>query len=138
MEYFYWFIINYLIIMIICYFIVIRKARRGKKVPSEVKFLIDFYKLDTKKFNYRKFLWHVGLVTAFDVSVVATFVPLINGLIFQILFGFIIIVPVVVVTYHLLGKYYQKVQAQYDIEMEEFEKFKKEKDKKKGKKKNVK
>ena len=138
MEYLSWFVINYLIVMIICYFIVIRKARRGKKVPSEVKFLINYYKLDTKKFNYRKFLWHVGLITAFDVSIVATFVPIINGMAFQILIGFVVIIPIVLITYHLLGKYYQKVQEKYDKELEEYEKFKKEKDKKKGKKKNVK
>ena len=65
MEYISWFIINYLIVMIICYFLVIRKARRGKKVPSEVRFIIAYYKLDTKKFNYRKFLL-IYLVVSFE------------------------------------------------------------------------
>ena len=128
MEYLSWFVIDFIVVFLIYYFFLIRKARRGKKVPSEVKFLIDHYKLDTKKFNYRRFLLSVGLVVSFDVSIVATFIPLIKGFLFQILFGFIFIIPVVVLSFYLLGIYYQRKQDNYE----------EEKDNKKGKKKDVK
>ena len=133
MEYLSWFVIDFVVVFLIYYFFIIRKARRGKKVPSEVKFLIDHYKLDTKKFNYRRFLLSVGLVVSFDIAIVGVFLPLIKEFIWQIAFGFIAIIPVVAFSFYLLGIYYQRKQANYDKESIE-----KEKSKKKGSKKNVK
>lgn len=110
MEYITWFVLGFILIYILYYFLFIMKSRRGKKVPSEAQLLIVQYKLDTKKFSYRKFLKVVGVISSVDISLVATIVGNVDGVVWQVLFGFVIVIPVVVVSYLLLGKYYQNKQ----------------------------
>ena len=86
----------------------IRKTKRDYKIPSEAQYLIALYKLDTKLFSYQRFVRIVGMVTSFDIALVATMVANIDGSIWQILFGFVIVVPVMVISFMLLGKFYQK------------------------------
>ena len=140
MEYLSWFLLDFIVIFIFYYFIYVRKGRKNKKKPSEASYLITYYKLDTNLFSYRKFLTVVGLVVSFDIAVVATFVPIIDGIVWQILFGFIIIIPVVVLSFILVGNYYKKKQTLDNSKELEKEKKKDKKIniKKKGSKKDVK
>ena len=140
MEYISWFLLDFIVIFMFYYFIYVRKGRKNKKKPSEVSYLITYYKLDTSLFSYRKFLTVVGLVVSFDIAVVATFVPIIDGIVWQILFGFIIIIPVVVLSFILVGNYYKKKQTLDNSKELEKEKKKDKKIniKKKGSKKDVK
>lgn len=148
MEYVSWFLFSFILIYIIYYILFVRKTRRGEKVPSEAQYLISVYKLDVNKFSYRKFIRAVGVVTSLDIAVVATVVAKVDGIIWQILFGFVAVVPVVVLSFMLLGKYYQtKEKKDNSKELEEEKKYldkkknkkdkkEKRKIKKKGKKKN--
>ncbi len=140
MEYISWFLLDFIVIFMFYYFIYVRKGRKNKKKPSEVSYLITYYKLDTNLFSYRKFLTVVGLVVSFDIAVVATFVPIIDGIVWQILFGFIIIIPVVVLSFILVGNYYKKKQTLDNSKELEKEKKRDKKIniKKKGSKKDVK
>ena len=97
-----------LVCVFIYYFLFIRKTKRDYKIPSEAQYLIALYKLDTKLFSYQRFVRIVGMVTSFDIALVATMVANIDGSIWQILFGFVIVVPVMVISFMLLGKFYQK------------------------------
>ncbi len=142
MEYIGWFLFSFLLIYMIYYLLFIRKARRGVKVPSEVQYLISLYKLDINTFSYYKFIRVVGIVTSLDIALIATIVAKVDGIIWQILFGFVAVVPVIVLTFFLLGRYYQNKQNQNNSEELEWErkyleKKKKQSNKKKGKKKNA-
>ena len=125
-------------IYIIYYFLFIRKTKRDYKIPSEVQYLIALYKLDTKLFSYQRFVRVVGMVTSFDIALVATMVANIDGSIWQILFGFVIVVPVMVISFMLLGKFYQKKEIKDNSKELEKEKKYLEKREKKDKKKNSK
>ena len=140
MEYISWFIFDFILIFIIYYFMFIRKARRGVKIPTEAQYLINLYKLDTKLFSYHKFLLIVGIVTSFDIAVVATIVTVVKGFVFQILFGLIAVIPIIGISFLLLGKYYQKKQTKdnkKDLEKEKrfLDKLDKKENKKNSKKK---
>lgn len=111
MEILSWFTFDFVLIFTLYYILFIRKAKRGVKTPSEVQYLINLYKLDTKKFSYKKFLVFVGLVTSFDTSLVATIVTVVDGIVWQILFGFIIVIPVMVISFTILGKYYKNKET---------------------------
>ena len=112
MEIIGWFIFDYVLIYLVYYFWFIRKAVRGEKVPSEANYLINLYNLDVNKFSYRKFINIVGLVTSFDVALAATLVAVIDSrVIWQILFGLVIIIPIIAITFMLLGEYYKKKQT---------------------------
>lgn len=98
----------------------VKKARRNsKKVPVEVQYLLVQYNLDTKNFRYKQFMNTVALVASFDISLVATIVFHIEGFIWQLLFGFIFLVPVILLSFMLVGKYYQNKKEDFDLEQEE-------------------
>lgn len=100
----------------------VKKARRNsKKVPIEVQYLLVQYNLDTKNFRYKQFMNTVALVASFDISLVATIVFHIEGFIWQLLFGFIFLVPVILLSFMLVGKYYQNKKEDFDLEQEEAE-----------------
>ncbi len=112
MEIIGWFIFDYILIYLVYYLWFIRRTIRGEKVPSEANYLINLYNLDVNKFSYRKFIKTVGLVTCFDVAVVATLVAIIDSrVIWQILFSLVIIIPMIAITFMLLGKFYQNKQS---------------------------
>lgn len=143
MKYIGWFLFSFVFIYIIYYFIFIRRTRRGIKVPQEAQYLISLYKLDVNLFSYYKFVRIVGIITSLDIALIATIVAKVDGIVWQILFGFVAVVPVVVFTFMLLGRYYQNKQTQdnskeLELENKYLQKIdaKKKKRKKKGKKKN--
>ena len=139
MEYIGWFIFSFILIYIIYYILFIKKTKRGEKVPSEAQYLISIYKLDVNKFSYYRFIRVVGLVTSFDIAIVATIVATVDAIIWQILFGFVAVVPVIVLSFMLLGKYYQNKQTKDNTkELEKEKKYLKKLDKKNKKKSNKK
>lgn len=139
MEYVIWFISSFILVYIIYYFLFIRNTRRGIKVPSEAQYLISIYKLDVTKFSYRNFIRVVGLITSLDIGLVATVVSNVGGVVWQILFGFVAVVPVVVLSFMLLGKYYQNKQTKDNSkELEKEKKYLEKLDNKKKKKANKK
>ena len=82
-----------------------------------------------------------GIVTSFDIALVSTIVAKVDGIVWQILFGFVAVVPVIVLSFMLLGKYYkykQTLDNSKELEMEKKweNKRKKTSKKRKGKKKN--
>jgi len=132
------FIFTFLLVYILYYFLSVRKAKRNsKKVPVEVEYLILLYKLDTKNFNYQKFVNTVALVGSLDIALVATIVFNIDGFLWELLFGFIFLVPVIGISYMLLGKYYKNLVEENVLEkkreQEEKERLKEEKKNKKKK-----
>jgi len=144
MEYILWFIFYSILIFILYYILFIRKTKRNVKVPAEAQYLISLYKLDVKKFSYRKFIILVGLVTSLDVALVALIVMQVEETVWQLLFGFVAVVPIIVISFMILGKYYQNKQnkdnsKELKKEKKYLEKIKKKesiKKDKKGKKKH--
>ena len=137
MEDIIYFIGIFIVLYILFYLFMVKKARRNsKKVPVEVQYLLVQYNLDTKNFRYKQFMNTVALVASFDISLVATIVFHIEGFIWQLLFGFIFLVPVILLSFMLVGKYYQNKKEDFDLEQEEAEAAeKKQKRKKRGGKK---
>jgi len=139
MEYIGWFLFSFILIYIIYYFLFIKKARRGDKISAEAQYLVALYKLDVNKFSYYRFVRVVGLVTSFDIAIVATIVAKVDGIIWQILFGFVAVIPVILLTFMLVGKFYQNKQTKDNTkELEKEKKYLDKKDEKKQKKKKKK
>lgn len=137
MEYISYFIFDFILIFIIYYFFCIRKTSRNTKMPSEVQYLIAVYKLDINKFSYRKFVYVVGIITSIDISLVATIVTKVDKMFWQILIGFLVVVPVVILSFMFLGKFYQKKETKDNSkELEKEKKYLEKREKKDKKKKN--
>ena len=79
-----------------------------RKMPSEVKFFVERYKIDLDKLNYRYFLQLIGLTVAFDLSIVVAVMDFISVLWIKCLVGFIVMLVVVLLSFRLLGNYFKK------------------------------
>ena len=93
-----------------------KKKSRGKNFkknrndPVEIKYLIFKYGLNIEKVNYDKLLRIVSVVSSFDIAVVVSVVAIIEkfGYVWQMILSIFIIVPLFLITYGLVAKYYKK------------------------------
>lgn len=102
---------TFLLIYVIYYFVSIRKAKKDtKKLPAEVKYLTSLYKINLNKINYCSFLNTIALVAALDISIVVVIISKFDDLIWEVLFGIVTLFPIIIISFMLIGKYYQVAQ----------------------------
>ena len=100
-----------------------KKKSRGKKLkkdrndPVEIKYLIFKYGLNIEKIDYDKLLRIVSFVSSFDIAIVVSIVAIIEkfGYIWQMILSIFIIVPLFLITYGLVAKYYKKKGMVKDV-----------------------
>ncbi len=112
------YLIVFIIIFIINYFLYIRKKKRlnKNKVPVELYYLVSMYKLDIKKIKYKKFLWIYSFINTFIVSTIYIIVVyLVEGFLWQLLIGTVLLILLIIICYGLLGRYYQKKEGIYNV-----------------------
>ena len=66
------------------------------------------YQLDFKKIDYRNFINTVRMIGSFIISLTVVIVFPIGNILLQLLCGFIVMVPLILISYHLVGTYYRK------------------------------
>jgi len=110
MEYIIYFVLTFIFCYIVSYFLLVRKRDRydNKKVPVEVQYMVNKYKLNMKNIDYRKFLKSISLVGSIDMATSVIIVYNINNVFLQLLVGFIVLIPLILVSFKLLAKYYIK------------------------------
>lgn len=109
-------LMEFLIIFIVCYllyllFTVARKKKRKfnpKKPSMDEVFLTMKFKIDFKKVNYVKYLNLVALVNSFILALTFILVQIVKGVFFQILISIIFLIPLILISYTIIGKHYQK------------------------------
>ena len=105
------FIIVYVLIFILNYLFFVRKKTKYNKdkVPIEFFYLVSLYKLDQTKINYKQFIYVTAFINTFIVAFTYIVIyRLLDKWIWQLLFGIVIIILLIIICYGLLGKYYQK------------------------------
>ena len=114
MEYVIYFILTFIITYIISYFLMIRKSKTKDrnndtgKIPIEVQYLIKRYNIDLKNINYYKFVRNICLVGSLDMSIVLCIVIKIKGLLLQLFIAFLVLIPLILISYRILGRIYVK------------------------------
>ena len=112
-------LIEFLIFFVLCYvmyllLMVFRKKFnkfKSKKPRVEEAYLMGKYNIDFKKFKkkeYRKFLHIISLTNSFILSLTLIIVNTMKSMFLKILLSFVILVPLIIISYMLMGKYYQK------------------------------
>lgn len=106
------FVLTYIVVYLIYYFIIIRKNKQfdANHIPVEVNLILMKYKIDMNKISYPKMLYMISLLTSFNISLVITLVfYLISKNVFiNIFVSLIIVVPLSMVGYSWIGKYFSK------------------------------
>ena len=108
------YVIVFLIMIIFNYFVFVRKKKKldKKKIPVELAYLVVLYKLDVKKINYKKFLWTYSIINAFIVATIYIIVLyLVEGFIWQLIIGAVLLFLLIIICYGLLGRHYQKKEG---------------------------
>lgn len=113
------FVINFLIMFVLIYtfyylFIVKKAIKNRKKQPIEIKYLVNVYKLNLHKINYKDLLNLIAFTTTFVIAVVLILVDIKGNAIKELLLTIIIILPLMFITYHIIGKIYQKRMIKND------------------------
>lgn len=113
MNYIITFIISFLIIYII-YLLIVVKREKGLKKFKEGKQLAYFkqvYKIDVEKLNIKKFANSLAVSNAFIMATTITIIELLNNIILKMIVGFITLIPLMLITYTVLGKTYKKKEG---------------------------
>ena len=91
------------------FFYIVGKKYDPNKVPQELVFLIKKYRLDIKKINYKKIMNQIGLACAFDVAFTSGFMfSFVKNIYLAVLIGALMLVPLIMITFNMIGKYYEK------------------------------
>lgn len=104
------FLMTFLLVFLIYQIFIVKKAKRknSKKRPMEVEYLISKYHIDMKKVNYKKLLLTISLISSFDISIIVTLVLFFENYFLKLLIALLLVVPVIMISYHFVGKYYKK------------------------------
>ena len=112
LEDLYWFLGTFLLVYIIYLFLYVigkNKKYNKDKVPIELIYLIRRYRLDIEKISYKKIMNQIGIISAFDIAFTATLLfRYVKNIYLSILVGAVMIVPLIIITFNLLGKIYVK------------------------------
>ncbi|MDO5393942.1 MAG: hypothetical protein Q4F33_04995 [Mycoplasmatota bacterium] len=113
------FLLTYLFVFVIYELFIVRRAlknekKKGKKkdketkLPMEIKFLVNKYKLDLKKVDYHRLLHVMAVVSSFDISFIVSLSLLTDSFILQMLIILVLVVPVILISYHIVYLVYKK------------------------------
>ena len=104
------FVISFFIVFLLYRIFVVRKAKSKKKAkePFEVTYLVNKYKLDLKKVNYKRLLNVISVVSSFDIALIVAIMVLCNSFILEIIVGFVSTLIIILVSYHLVYLVYKR------------------------------
>lgn len=105
------FILTFIAIYLIYYFVIIRKNKifDPNRVPVEVNLIVMRHKIDMKKVNYVKMLRLISLVSSLDIALIVTIVfRLIDNIYLGVFISLLIIVPLSLIGYNMIGRYFEK------------------------------
>lgn len=108
------FLLSFLFILVIYEIFIVSKAKKNEKKkienkqPVEVKYLMAKYKLNLKKINYHELLHVCALVSSFDMALIVSLAHLFENSFLQILLILVLVVPVILVSYHIVYLVYKK------------------------------
>jgi len=103
-----------LIIFVVIYlFYLLTVITRPKKLDKlmegmEVSYLKNRYKLSLIKVNKKKLAHIIALTNSFIVSITVLLVSLIKNYILKLMVGFLILMPSIILAYHLIGLYLKR------------------------------
>ena len=107
------FIMTFISVYIVYQLFVVLKSKKniGKKnykEPFEVLYLRKKYGINMKKVNFNKLLQLVALVSSFDIALTVSLIANIKSILIQLILGFVIIIVLILVSYHIIYLIYKR------------------------------
>lgn len=113
MEYLITFIFCFVVVYLVYSTVVVfrKKGFEKFKTSKQLQFFETAYKIDFKKINLKSFAMSLALTNAFIIAFTCTVIEIFDNLIFKMLVGFVILVPLMLLMYKLLGTIYKKKEG---------------------------
>lgn len=107
------YVIEFLIVFILVYLyyrlLVMKKGKKKTKaLPIEVRFFIDYCKIDITKVSEESLIKKISFLNAFDIAAIIVILEFIDSLYLQIISGIALIFLFILLSYKILGVYYKK------------------------------
>ncbi|MCI9110791.1 MAG: hypothetical protein HFH47_03135 [Bacilli bacterium] len=102
------------VIVYLVYFLVVVHRKKGLEAFKSGKQLLFFknaYNLDTEHLNYKKFANSLSLVNAFIIATTVTVIEFFDSYIIKLGVGFVILIPLMLISYYILGNIYKKKEG---------------------------
>ena len=100
----------FIIIYLFYYIAVISKNKKLDKLMEgmEITYLKKRYNLKLKKANKKKLGGIIALTNSFIVSITILLVSMVKHHILKLMIAFIILVPLIIISYHIIGLYLKR------------------------------
>ena len=107
------YLVTFICLYVIYYLFVVRRKKTSDKIKNslEVKYLISKYKIDIERINLKKLSNKIALCNSFIISTTFMVVLLVKHFILQMLLGFVVFFPLIIICYHILGKKLKKEEG---------------------------
>ena len=111
------FLITFIFCFVIVYFVysmvvIYRKKGFEKfKTSKQLMFFEKAYNIDFQKINLKAFAHSLSLTNAFIIAITCTVIEIFNNLILKMLVGFVILLPLMLLMYKILGTIYKKKEG---------------------------
>lgn len=105
------FSISFIVMFLIYEILIFRLSKKllGKETELiEASYLEKKYKLDMKKVNYKKLRNVIAFVSSFDIALIVSIIANLNNFILEIIIGFISMVLIILISYHMVYLVYKK------------------------------
>lgn len=104
------FIVIFIFLYLLYYFFIIKKCKNNNGyVPVEVNLILIIHKIDYKKINLYQMVKVVSIVTVIVISLVVTIVSnSFSNSILSILIGTVMSLLIAIVSYRIIGNYYER------------------------------
>ena len=113
MTYLICFVVFFIAIYLMYYFAFVFKVNNynSRKVPSDVRILEGYYKVDVKKIGYKKVLRIMNFINALMLSLMMLLVMNLDKFIYKFLVILVLMIPCIWVTYYFLAKYLKHLEG---------------------------
>jgi len=113
MDYIYLFLICFVIVYLVYYLVIVRRKRglEAFKNGKQLLFFKNAYNLNIKDLDCKKFANSLALVNAFIIAATVTAIEFFNSYIIKLLVGFVILIPLMLICYYVLGQIYKKKES---------------------------
>ncbi len=103
------FIITFTVVYLVYLIAVILRKNNKSKLEDSVEFrwLEKMYKINIKKVNLKTLNQIIALSNSFIIAITFTLVNFIKIFLFKMLVGFVILIILELLIYHIIGKYFK-------------------------------
>lgn len=88
-----------------------KKKIKDFEKSGQASFIIKKYKLSVSKINMKNFARLIAFANSFIIALAFFITDFIENYILKLLIGFIILIPTIILCYHLIGMLYKKKEG---------------------------